>query len=105
MSSAFKFTHASIPSPECVSMKTTRFLNGIGAVLTHTGFPHPKSASYKGNLHKLVKFNETISPLVNMEALSFKVFKCLSPSPSIRTYSSSTFLITPLTCITWLTIS
>ena len=47
-------------------MKKTRFLKGRPADPTHIGFLHTKSASYRGNLHKLVKRNDSISPLVNL---------------------------------------
>jgi hypothetical protein len=37
--------HTSIPFPYLLSRKTMKFLIEILAMLTHVGFPHPKSAS------------------------------------------------------------
>ena len=62
MSSSIKLIHASIPPlVPLLSMKRIRFLKGRLADPTHIGFPHPKSASYKGNLQKLVKRNDYLS--------------------------------------------
>ncbi|WVZ26009.1 hypothetical protein V8G54_004553 [Vigna mungo] len=55
MSCSSMFTSASIPSPSIVSIKTTLFFTGHSLVVTHDGFPHPKSASYIGNLHQLAQ--------------------------------------------------
>ncbi|KAL4650367.1 hypothetical protein ACB092_01G082800 [Castanea dentata] len=56
ISCSSKVTQASIPSPNLVSAKITRFMNNEPLepmLLTHIGFPHPKSASSNPKLHQL----------------------------------------------------
>ena len=62
ISSSSKLIHASIPFPDLVSKKVTMFLLNNLAEPIHTVFPHAKSASYTGNLHRLVKAKVTPSP-------------------------------------------
>ena len=97
MSSSFKVSHASIPSPHLVSRKKAVFVKGGELTqATHIGYPQPKSITYKGNLHKLEKINITISFPLNFPAISLTRFAGSLSSCSVFTKSLLTFPIAAL---------
>ena len=84
ISSSFKFIHASIPSPNLVSINVTRFLKGKLTRPTHKGFPHPRSIYiyiyiyiiFIGKPDNPVKFKITVSCFMTFPPSSLRKFKC-----------------------------
>lgn len=93
MSSSVNCTLASIPSPDTVL--SVKFLKVKLGEPAHIGFPHPKSASYIGSPHKLVKVKRTTSPLATLWTCS-PTEPNMPPSWSVFTYSLSTLFIDSL---------
>ena len=95
MSCYSMFTSASIPFPFLVFIKAMPFLEGTRLVVTHIGFPHPKSASYVGNPHQLLKnkacwfsrkqWNRKTSPC---PSLQFSSYTCYKTRITLVSYSS-----------------
>ena len=59
--------------PSLVSFRLT-ISRGLGVPLTQLGFPQPKSASFRGNLHQLVNLQISVSPFSCSSRTSLKEF-------------------------------
>ena len=96
ISSSFKFIHASIPSPNLVSVNVIRFLYGKLARPIHKGFPHPKLTSYLGNPHNPEKVETTVSGAMSFPLNSLTRSNCSLLFCRFFTSKLSSFLFASL---------